>query len=145
MKVEIYSRKNMEKRLLEGPLENTAVISFYDPPISPDDDYPPIDYTGKCRQVYSLALLDTDFLSLEDEGLTLEEYFPQAQELAAFIKAAAEQQLDFACQCEYGENRSAGCAAAILEYYEGRGITVFADYRYCPSQLIFNKLLSAFD
>ena len=34
MKIEIYSRAEMEKRLQEGLLYDTAVISFYDPPSS---------------------------------------------------------------------------------------------------------------
>ena len=32
MKIEIYSREAMEKRLQEGFLQNTAVISIFDPP-----------------------------------------------------------------------------------------------------------------
>jgi hypothetical protein len=47
------------------------------------------------------------------------------------------------CQCEYGQSRSAACAAAIKEYYDHDGISIFADYRYYPNQLIFNKLLDA--
>ncbi|NLB62365.1 MAG: hypothetical protein GX802_08150 [Clostridiales bacterium] len=47
------------------------------------------------------------------------------------------------CQCEYGQSRSAACAAAILEHFNNNGISVFADYRYYPNQLIFNKMLEA--
>ena len=39
--------------------------------------------------------------------------------------------------------RAAACAAAIKEYYEHNGISIFADYRYYPNQLIFNKVLDA--
>ena len=51
--------------------------------------------------------------------------------------------MDIICQCEYGQSRSAACAAAIKEHFEKSGIEVFADYRYYPNQLIFNKLRDA--
>lgn len=34
-------------------------------------------------------------------------------------------------------------AAAILEYFEKRGIDIFRDYRYYPNQLVFNKIYEA--
>ena len=58
------------------------------------------------------------------------------------IKSVAEG-YDIICQCEYGQSRSAACAAAIKEHYGKRGIEIFADYRYYPNQLVFNKLLCA--
>lgn len=49
------------------------------------------------------------------------------------------------CQCDYGQSRSAACAAAIIEYFEHRGISIFADYRYYPNQLVFNKIYEALE
>ena len=51
--------------------------------------------------------------------------------------------MDIICQCDYGQSRSAACAAAILEHFERNGISIFADYRYYPNQLVFNKVLKA--
>ena len=144
MKIYIYSRDDMEQRLQEGPLHNTAVISFYDPPSSRTPrDYAPLDYSRHDCPVYALGIHDIDPEALPEFGLSMETYFPEAQQLALFIKAAVAQNLDIACQCEYGQSRSAACAAAIKEFYEHDGISIFADYRYYPNQLIFNKLLSA--
>lgn len=81
--------------------------------------------------------------SLEDFGLTFDTYFPEADELAVFILQAEQDGLDILCQCEYGQSRSAACAAAIREYFYHDGISVFADYRYYPNQMVFNKTLSA--
>jgi len=53
--------------------------------------------------------------------------------------------LDFICQCEYGQNCSAGCATAIWEHFCGKGIKIFADYRYYPNQLVYNKLFDALE
>ena len=44
-----------------------------------------------------------------------------------------------------GQSRSAACAAAILEFYEKNGISIFADYRYYPNQLVFNKVKKALE
>lgn len=144
MKVEIYSRKAMKQRLQEGPLHNTAVISFYDPPSSRTPaGYKPLDYGKKCAAVFSIAVYDIDIEVLPECGLTFDTYFPEAKPLALFIKTAVACDWDIICQCEYGQSRSAGCAAAIKEYYERDGISVFADYRYYPNQLIFNKVLDA--
>lgn len=115
----------------------TAVISFHDP----DDE--PLDYQGRCSRLFCVGIHDIDIEVLPDFGMTFESYFPEADALAGFIKSAHKDGLYIICQCEYGQSRSAACAAAILEYYEHRGIDVFADYRYYPNQLVFNKLLKA--
>lgn len=144
MKVEIFSRSQMEKRLKEGPLPNTAVISIYDPPFrNSQEGVEPLDYGDRCAAVFQVTLHDIDIDELSEYGLTQDSYFPEAQQLAAFVKKAVEAGLDIVCQCEYGQSRSAACAAAIREYFYKDGITVFADYRYYPNQLIFNKILAA--
>lgn len=144
MKVEIYSREEMEKRLKEGSLDNTAVISFFDPPSSrTQKGYAPLDYGDKCLVLFQVGVYDIDLEVLPEYGLTFDMYFPEAKCLALFIKTAVEDRLDIICQCEYGQSRSAACAAAIREYFCKDGISIFADYRYYPNQLIFNKLLAA--
>lgn len=144
MNVKIYSRKAMEELLKDNVLENTAVISFYDPPSKRNSKVSaPVDYTGKCDRVFSVAIHDIDLEILGNYGLTYDTYFPEAEKLTEFIYKAKQDGLDIICQCEYGQSRSAACAAAILEHFYKSGITVFADYRFYPNQLIFNKLLTA--
>ena len=143
MKVGIYSRARMEEHLAKGMTENAAVISFYDPPRRRRDADVPIDYTGRCACVMQIALHDLDPVALPDVGLTMESYFPEADALAAFIYRAREEGREILCQCEYGQSRSAGCAAAILEHFGRRGIDVFADYRYYPNQLVYHKVFDA--
>lgn len=144
MKIEIYSRVAMEKRLQEGPLKNTAVISFYDPPSSrTSKDYAPLDYGDRCNLLFPVGVHDIDIDILPEYSLTFDTYLPEVYDLAAFIKTACADGMDIICQCEYGQSRSAACAAAIREYYCKDGISIFADYRYYPNQLIFNKVLKA--
>lgn len=144
MNVKIYSRKEMEKLLQNDFPENTAVISFYDPALKRcDKDYKHIDYSGKCSHVFYSETDDLDIGYLGEKGLTYDTYFTEADEIAEFIYQAYNKNMDIICQCEYGQSRSAGCAAAILEHFYKSGIWVFADYRYYPNQIIFNKMFDA--
>lgn len=146
MKVQIYSRKAIEK-LLQGDFpENTAVISFYDPPSKRTGEvFKPVDYKGKAERVFTIPIHDIDIEILEDYGLTFDTYFPEVNSLAEYIQQAYKDGLDIICQCEYGQSRSAACAAAILQYYYNDGISIFADYRYYPNQLVYNKIKNALD
>ena len=146
MKITICSRKNIEKLLSQGKIENTAIISFHDPVGRGRrclEYYEPMDFMGKCDRVMQIGIHDLDPEALSDFGLSVETYFPEADELAEFIYKAKEDGLDIICQCEYGQSRSAGCAAAILEHFESRGIDVFVDYRYYPNQLVYHKVFDA--
>ncbi len=144
MNVEIYSRKMIEKLLIEKIPENTAIISFYDPkPKMTSKKYEPVNYEGKCSYVFQIALYDLDIEVLKDYGLSYETYLPEADELAKFIYTAKKKGMNIICQCEYGQSRSAGCAAAILEHFFKTGINIFADYRYYPNQLVFHKIFDA--
>ena len=142
MKIDIYSRDAIEEILKQGKLNKTAVISFYDPPsIRTGISSKPVDYTGKADRLFPVCIYDIDIEVLEDYGLTYDTYFPESDELAKFIYQVKEDGYDIICQCEYGQSRSAACCAAIREHFYHDGITVFADYRYYPNQLVFNKLL----
>lgn len=146
MKVQIYSRKAIEE-LLQGDFpKNTAGISFYDPPSKRTGEvFKPVDYKGKAERVFTVPIYDIDIEILEDYGLTFETYFPEVGSLAEYIQQAYKDGLDIICQCEYGQSRSAACAAAILQYYYNDGISIFADYRYYPNQLVYNKIKNALD
>ena len=146
MKVLIFSRAELEKILSKGKIENAAIISFHDPVGRGRrrlEDYKPIDFSGRCDRVIKIAIHDLDPEALPSFGLNVESYFPEAYDLAEFIYKAKEEGLDIICQCEYGESRSAGCAAAILQHFEKNGIDVFADYRYYPNQLVYHKVFDA--
>ena len=143
MDITIHSRKSAEEIIRSNLLKNIAVISFYDPESRHDADYAPVNYKGKCARYIGICVRDIDIEILGDYGLTYDTYLPEANEIAKFILSAANDGLDFICQCEYGQSRSAACAAAIKEYFNHSGIEIFADYRYYPNQLVFNKILNA--
>lgn len=146
MKVEIYSRESIEE-LLKGDFpNNVAVISFCDPvnPRTGEADKP-VDYARKAKRVFPVAIHDIDIDILSDYGLTYDTYFPEAPDVAQFIYAAYSDGLNIICQCEYGQSRSAACAAAILEYFYHNGISIFTDYRYYPNQMVFHKIYDALE
>lgn len=144
MKIEICSRADMQKRLAVGLPEDTAVISFYDPEGS-DKGYAPVDYSGQPVRLFAVPLRDIDPPSLKKYNMTFSEYFPQVNELAKFILHAVNDECPIICQCDYGQSRSAACAAAIWEHFERKGISVFADDAYLPNQMLFNKLVKALE
>lgn len=144
MNVKICSRKVMENLLKKGLPNNTAIISFYNPKSErTPKDYTPIDYSGKCNHVFQIGLYDIDIEILKDYGLTYDTYLPEADDLAKFIYDAKQNNLDIICQCEYGQSRSAACAAAIVEHFYKKGIWIFSDYKYCPNPLVFRKIYDA--
>ena len=143
MKIEIYSRKAIGDLIRSGFPQNTAVISFYTPKNQRDRGEGRIDYSGVCDRVFYVGIPDIDIEILSDYGYTYETYLNEADELARFICEAKANGCDIICQCDYGQSRSAACAAAILQYFEGRGIDIFADYRYYPNQLVYHKIFDA--
>ena len=139
MKITILSRKEAEDLIRNGEFPgNTAVITFYDP----DDNH--VNYST-CDQnhVYYCPLDDIDLSTLQDRGLTFEQYFDYADDVAAFIYEAYQNDINLICQCDYGQSRSAGCVAAIQQHFYQNGIDIFADYRYYPNQMVYHKIFDA--
>ena len=147
MNVTILSRKQAEELIAEGRFpENTAVISFYDPAIKHiDKNYAHIDYSDVSDTVFYCELDDLDLDVLGDRGYDYDTYFSEANDMARFIVEAYNSGRDIICQCEYGQSRSAGCAAAIREHFYHDGIWVFADFKRYPNQLVFRKLYDALE
>ena len=69
----------------------------------------------------------------------------QARKIAQFVFRHKSSTDVLICQCHYGQSRSAGCAAAITEHFNGNGIDIFADYRFYPNKLVFHKVLKALE
>ena len=99
--VEIHSLSSIIERLIEvQDLSRYAVISYSD-----EDVYPGFP-TG--ISVFYSNTPDIDFPYIDD----FVSFFPEAKRMAAFIKENVESGKVIICQCEYGQSRSAGTAAA---------------------------------
>ena len=121
------------------------MISFYTPKNKRDYEENRVKYSGVCDRVFYVGIPDIDIEILDDYGYTCETYLAEADELAKFIYEARADGLDIICQCDYGQSRSAACAAAILQHFEGSGIDIFADYRYYPNQVVYHKVFEALE
>ena len=142
-RVRIMSRDDAELLIYEERFpENAAVISFGDPVERRLTGLYPVNYDGACGHVFRVDIEDTDKDSLDECG-GFEDFFPEAEDVAKFIRENMKAGRDIICQCEYGVSRSAGCAAAVREFFFGDGIRVFADYSYMPNQIVFNKVYDA--
>lgn len=145
MKVDIYSRDAIKELMTRGFPENVAVISFCSPRKTRRAEEVRVYFGRSCDMVFNIMIPDIDIEILEDYGYTFDSYLAEADALAKFIYEARSAGRDIICQCDFGQSRSAACAAAILQHFEGRGIDIFADYRYYPNQLVYNKIFSALE
>ncbi len=122
----------MIQKIKQGLPNNTAIISFSDI----EEEF--IDFPKEI-DVLHVAFYDVRPYTVAKHHY--ENILPQAKQIAEFILKKRREGKDIICQCDYGISRSAGCAAAILEMWENRGIDIFADYRYSPNQFVYNKVL----
>ena len=142
MNVKVYSKPKMQAAIEQNLLpKNLAVISFYNEPITVFSK--PIDYSGVVDRFMQINLPDIDEEGFEGYGYTESSYFKEVDEVAKFIYKAHNDGFDFACQCQFGFSRSAACAAAILEHFEGRGNEILSNENYQPNKFIYEKLLKA--
>lgn len=134
MRISIYSRKSIELLFDISFPGKTAVISFYDPDrYNNDKKYKLVDYSGKANSLL--------YISLDDFQTEL----PEAEKIAEFVYPAKSKELKIICQCESGQNRSAGCAAAILEHFNQAGNSIFSDDRYHPDEMVYYAVLDALE
>ena len=148
MIVDIMSREALEKFSLTPFPERTAVISITD-----FDDIP-VALTHAPGSILRLEFDDvyTDCITDRSwneipliERLLLERKYhiisdEQARQIADFIVGQLPDVDRIICQCEYGQSRSAAVAAAILEYTQRKGLSVFIDDAYSPNKLVFRKV-----
>ena len=151
MKIRIMSRDALEK-LAKKPFNNqVAVISIT------DIDTPIVKLDNMPKEVLRLSFEDIDNDLIVDElghnptskqrKLVEQKYNmfsdEQSKQIAVFYKKVRENIDTLICQCEHGQSRSAGVAAAILEFKSKKGIQVFADDRYYPNKIVFRKVFES--
>lgn len=134
MRISIYSRKSIEFLFDSSFPEKAAIISFYDPDrYNNDKNYTLVDYSDKTDNVL--------YIPLDDFQTEL----PEAEKIAEFVYSAKSKEMQIICQCESGQNRSAGCAAAILEYFNHSGDFILNNHRYHPDEMVYYAVLDALE
>jgi hypothetical protein len=143
MKVKICSRMTASSLIKNNFPKNVSVISFYTPVKENSGFGSRVDYAGVCDHVFYIGVPDISEEEFDEYGFADEPFIAEADELADFILKANAEGRDIICQCDFGMSRSAACAAAILEYFEGRGSEIFLNDNYCPNLAVFDKVFSA--
>lgn len=157
MKIEIHGIKSIEKRA-ENPWDSCAtLISIGDTGAAmPNLVYKPKNMLRVEFDDVTLQTVREEFNlpeEIKNSDSKLSEFLherginifcdEQANQIAEFVIEHFAETDILVCQCHYGQSRSAGCAAAIAEYFFGKGINVFADDRYYPNKLVYRKVLLA--
>lgn len=141
MRIIICSRSSIEHKVLP---DNTAVISIADF----GDDFAVLKSPPS-------ALLQLSFNDVDNDIFIDELGDDIAEKYHMFTDAQAEQVVDFyrqlppeteyiVCQCEHGQSRSAGIAAALLQHRCSKGIDIFANDKYYPNKVVYRKVMTAF-
>ncbi len=131
MIIKICSRKEIQKLVHSVFPEKTAVISYF------GEGEKPVfipEHIGNIR-------LNIDDIQISEVDDPEDYHICEFRRVANFILNCAEQKNNLICQCEAGISRSAATAAAILEFYEQKGIKIFPDFRYSPNKLFYNNIL----
>lgn len=149
MKLLIKSRATIEEIAKEPFPERTALISIADYGC----DFADLKY--KPDYLLRLAFDDVDadvffddldtYTPTNEDRIRVENKYhmlndEQAKQIADFYNKVADKVDYIVCQCEHGQSRSAAIIAAIMEYRDGNGISVFANERYYPNKTIFKKI-----
>lgn len=139
MNIKICSYDVIEKMASNRFGADTALISIGDT----GSDMPKM----KHKPAYMLRLEFDDISSDERDDYRNQKYTffdeEKAVKIAKFISAHRKNIKTLICQCEHGQSRSAAVAAAVCEFYFGKGTAIFADDRYYPNKLVFRLTLKA--
>ena len=148
MKIKIMRRTALQDLSLKPFEERVAVISIT------SVHNPIVELKNMPQEILRLSFDDLDNDAVADQlgpnptsehRKRIEEKYhmfsdEQAQQIAEFYNRVKGNVDTLICQCEYGQSRSAGVAAAIIEFTTGKGIRVFVDDRYFPNKFVFRKV-----
>ena len=153
LKIEIESRESIETRAKLPFPPHTALISIADM----DYDFATLENKPEYLMQIKFDDISTDVFDelfngyptianamrgVKELNLFTDE---QAEEIAGFIQSILDKAELLICQCEYGQSRSAGLAAAVNQFLNKSGIEVFADDLYYPNKLVYRKVLTALE
>ena len=151
MKIEIESRESIQRRAMEPFPARTALISIADTDncavrLKHNPDYRLRLKFNDVSVDHLEDMLERKPTEAEVRALAREHHMfsnADAAEVAAFIKSILGEAETLICQCEYGQSRSAGIAAAVKQFLNGNGTEIFEDERYCPNKRVYEKVMEA--
>ena len=151
MKVLVYSRLMIESTsAIRKFSETTAVISITD--IGGEE----VRFKNKPDLLLKMEFNDVSFDAYELKGMNFKKYYcelykrglikrEQATEIASFYFDNLDKIDTLICQCEHGQSRSAAVAAAILEFSEKSGMSIFSSHMYFPNKDVYHEVRKALE
>ena len=150
MTIEIYSRIDLINKTFTGwdrVYDEIVLISFHDNDIAPINLPCKFDYEIYAGLVDFIPGFEESFESKEEADEFIEGWEnkrkSKSKEIAEIIHNLKSKNTLIICQCEMGQSRSSGAAAALYEYFFGNGKMIFDDVRYSPNPYIYKGLLKA--
>ena len=152
MIIQIESRESVELRAKQPFPPHTALITIT------NIDYDFAKLENKPWQTLRLQFDDVSsdlFTDVLGRKPTADEFkklakkyhmfnYEQATEVAEFVEHIQNNGAEvLVCQCEYGQSRSAGIAAAVRQWLYSDAIEIFTDDRYYPNKAVYRMTLTA--
>lgn len=134
MDIIVKSKKEMEEYAMQEHNKTSIVISI----ASKNNDKANIksDYNNKIKDIQFVRFDDTDSLG----GI---ECIDASKIKRFLLKHIGDTDLDLIIvQCEAGQSRSAGVAAALMKYFWNDDTTIFNNHKYTPNMLCYRTMLN---
>lgn len=134
MNTKILNEEKLIKLLNKKAVTNSAIISFC------DENDKGIDFNKYPNVKYIKCCIDDLWV---DEIVDEKPFKKEFIGIGKFVSNCYEENInEIICQCKHGQSRSSACAAAIEQYFNNKGIDIFANYKYCPNQYFYNGIYS---
>jgi predicted protein tyrosine phosphatase len=138
MKIEVMNQKDVEAYAMEANFETSVIISIASRGM-PSAIIIPCNINNIVDVLY-LNFNDTDDNRLEFGGIDKTD----AKKIKDFVlKYEEDYSIDkIIVNCEAGQSRSSGVAAAILKYMFNDDSQIFDNHKYIPNMLCYRTVLN---
>ncbi len=134
MDIIVKSKKEMEEYAMQEHNKTSIVISI----ASKNNDKANIksDYNNKIKDIQFVQFDDTDSLG----GI---ECIDASKIKRFLLRHIGDTDLGLIIvQCEAGQSRSAGVAAALMKYFWNDDTAIFNNHKYTPNMLCYRTMLN---
>lgn len=134
MDIVVKSKKDMEEYALQEHNKTSIVISIASKNNSKADIKS--DCINKIKEIQFIQFDDTDSMG----GI---EKIDASKIKRFLLKHIGDAGLDLVIvQCEAGQSRSAGIAAALMKYFWNDDTAIFNNHKYTPNMLCYRTMLN---
>lgn len=135
--VRVMNKSQVENYGLNSHTHNSVIISISSRECNTAFIIP--NSINKIKDVLKLQFNDTDSSESIYGGIEQTD----VKEITDFVKKyeSSDEEVNLVVNCEAGQSRSAGVAAAIMKYLYDDDKAIFNNTKYTPNMLCYNKVL----